>query len=645
MKRSASSYSLREIYPSLLHIEANSLEPEIQKIIAEKRKINRPYIASLICLVVAGIILIIVLGLSFIGAIIALFFLFCVIHIIRKVWRYLISQKTRSREEQYEIRLSSLNQYLRKLKKSSLSLSDFESMLEKISLEFLPAIILSIYNLKLLKELQDFIKFLKSDAVHSSLLNAAIHLEISILHKRNQVLTAARLRTFFIPIMHLLKQPPGHENQELEIVRRVSDIVSLEQTQMLLLTFNIKNDRFLKTIFPFWMMSEQYQSTIQFSRFLFEVDMICNPSRTVFTQKILMYRRNSFDDKDIKRSKSKNLKKLKVVKRSIDTFTAVVNLDEDSLLNTSLKSVEKVNFKDERESVFEELSEKVIPIPHHVPSLFQQEKIVDLQSSSDDEIERKNRDSDEELNEEGYEHHSVKIVINDNNSNKVDGDSDSLEMCEDNTPKTVVHPYMDCFEQLLAIEREPNSEKVWRLVVNKPETKCYQRRAENSPICMIKAFCDVHFSAMTVYSAIWDTAIRRQWDSVFNEFRLIDSQPDHEVLYYMIKTPFGITKRDWLQRRVEIHDFPEPGTIILHFISCDHPLMPPKKGVIRAETLISGYIIRPSGPNTCTVMIVSQNDIKGLIPKAIVNSVASKAPADWVNSMNKGCKLVSDLKK
>ena len=109
----------------------------------------------------------------------------------------------------------------------------------------------------------------------------------------------------------------------------------------------------------------------------------------------------------------------------------------------------------------------------------------------------------------------------------------------------------------------------------------------------------------------------------------------------MIKTPFGITRRDWLQQRIEIHDYPEPGTIVLHFVSTEHPEMPPKKGIIRAETIISGYIIRPTTEKTCNVTIISQNDIKGLIPRALVNSIASKAPVDWVNNMNKGCKLVA----
>lgn len=158
---------------------------------------------------------------------------------------------------------------------------------------------------------------------------------------------------------------------------------------------------------------------------------------------------------------------------------------------------------------------------------------------------------------------------------------------------------------------------------------------------MIKAFCEVEYSLEIVYQAIWDTSIRTKWDTLFNEFRIVDSNPEYELLYYMIKTPFGITKRDWLQRRIQIRNYPEPDTLILHFISMENEKMPPRKGVIRAETLISGYIIRPKTPTSCTVTIISQNDIKGLIPKSIVNSLASKAPADWVNNMKKGCKLVA----
>lgn len=96
-----------------------------------------------------------------------------------------------------------------------------------------------------------------------------------------------------------------------------------------------------------------------------------------------------------------------------------------------------------------------------------------------------------------------------------------------------------------------------------------------------------------------------------------------------------------MQRRVYIRDYPEPHDIMMHFVSIDHPSMPIKKKVIRAETLISGYVLRPRGPKTCTLTIISQNDVKGLIPKIIVNKCASKAPADWINNLLKGCSFVS----
>lgn len=159
---------------------------------------------------------------------------------------------------------------------------------------------------------------------------------------------------------------------------------------------------------------------------------------------------------------------------------------------------------------------------------------------------------------------------------------------------------------------------------------------------MIKAFCDLNYSVKEVFRAIWDTDVRTKWDNLFTEFRLVHTQPTHEYIYYCIKTPFGITRRDWLQKRVYIEDFPEPGGLTMHFVSEAHPCMPPRPKIIRAETLVSGYILRPTGPKSCKVTIITQNDIKGLIPTSIVNRVAAKAPLDWVTNLQKGCKIIQE---
>jgi hypothetical protein len=38
--------------------------------------------------------------------------------------------------------------------------------------------------------------------------------------------------------------------------------------------------------------------------------------------------------------------------------------------------------------------------------------------------------------------------------------------------------------------------------------------------------------------------------------------------------------------------------------------------------------------------VITQTDIKGSIPAWIVNSVAQKAPKEWVNNLMKGCEKV-----
>jgi hypothetical protein len=70
--------------------------------------------------------------------------------------------------------------------------------------------------------------------------------------------------------------------------------------------------------------------------------------------------------------------------------------------------------------------------------------------------------------------------------------------------------------------------------------------------------------------------------------------------------------------------------------SAEHENHPNIPGFIRAESLISGYIIRQRGPD-CDLFLMSQTDIKGLIPKWIVNMVAAKAPAQWIECLVTSC--------
>lgn len=643
MKRRNSEILIREIYPPIMQNEALQMEKELELIFNSRIKTDRRYLVGLICASIVILLLVIAFSITFIFAIIpAAFGGCCIGQALGRRWkRRKIKASAFSHEKSYEIRLTCLLIYLKSLKKRKIPLNDFQGILEKAFEDFLPAILLQIHCPKFSKIMNSLTKFLKSDSVHTSMLTAAAFLDLSITRGENPCICARRLRKFFIPVMHLLKQPVEKENQELEVVRKIGEIMMKEQTQVIICTFSVNCDRFIKVLVPFTYLSECDDGNFQCCKAISDISSATAPHLKAISPTLRLFRRNSCSE--LERKDKEN-----VVLSSFEEAFPLI--PEDKLGNESLVSENHMMrplpraFSLASPSKFDFASGDMSPIVLRkaIPVLFSKD-VADYSESSDESEEDNDKNSENQSNH-GESHirrldfESAPDKTGENFDNNIEIQFSDSEIQEKDIK---IHPFIDSFEQLLSIESELNTDKIWRQVIDKPETKIFQKKAENSPICMIKAFCQVKYSAQTVYTAIWQTEIRTKWDTLFHEFRLIDKQEDYEILYYMIKTPFGITRRDWLQRRVEIHDFPEPGTIILHFVSIDHPKMPPNKGIIRAETLVSGYIIRPTSEKTCTVTIISQNDIKGLIPKALVNSVASKAPVDWVNSMNRGCKLVA----
>ena len=84
----------------------------------------------------------------------------------------------------------------------------------------------------------------------------------------------------------------------------------------------------------------------------------------------------------------------------------------------------------------------------------------------------------------------------------------------------------------------------------------------------------------------------------------------------------------------------------MHFKSVTDSRCPEKPKTVRAETLISGYIIAPdnnTNNNTSKrtlgtrLTMVSQNDIKGVIPLTLVNQGASKGPRQWLGNLLTAC--------
>jgi len=200
------------------------------------------------------------------------------------------------------------------------------------------------------------------------------------------------------------------------------------------------------------------------------------------------------------------------------------------------------------------------------------------------------------------------------------------------------------------MNEKPLKKNGYSKVIDEPDTKIYKKMTEGTPVILIKSICHIPYDKQVIFSAIADLDIRKKWDSVFSELKVVnhDGENGAEILYMIIKSPsFLVSDRDFVQQRKMWKNFPDERSHILHFISVENKDCPINKKIVRAETVISGYFIKDDeerGPNHSILGIISQTDIKGNIPTWLVNKFAPKSSKGWVKSLYKGCKMITGEK-
>jgi len=109
------------------------------------------------------------------------------------------------------------------------------------------------------------------------------------------------------------------------------------------------------------------------------------------------------------------------------------------------------------------------------------------------------------------------------------------------------------------------------------------------------------------------------------------------VFFYISShCPPGITNRDFVHIRIEQND-EERGISTSLDQSVTHPSHPETKSYIRAHTFFSGLLLTRKEDGSTRYSAVSQADVRGDVPKILVNALASKSTADWFASLEKAC--------
>ncbi|XP_075959073.1 START domain containing 14 [Anarhichas minor] len=172
---------------------------------------------------------------------------------------------------------------------------------------------------------------------------------------------------------------------------------------------------------------------------------------------------------------------------------------------------------------------------------------------------------------------------------------------------------------------------------NKYDTNGMQVWVENSPankgtngpkVHKIKCQMTINdVSAASMYDVLHDGAYRKTWDPAMMEsYDIARLSANADVGYYSWLCKNPIKNRDVVSLRS--WQVMEDEYIIINF-SVKHPKYPPRSDLVRAISIITGYLIKPTGPNSCTFIYLSQADPKGSLPKWVVKQ-ASQVFAPWV---------------
>ncbi|CAD8058991.1 unnamed protein product [Paramecium primaurelia] len=192
------------------------------------------------------------------------------------------------------------------------------------------------------------------------------------------------------------------------------------------------------------------------------------------------------------------------------------------------------------------------------------------------------------------------------------------------------------FKLLVGLIEEPI--EGWEIILKKENLIIYKTFKPGNPAVFVKGHSDLQgISIDILLKAIHNEKYRQKWDKILLSFQVLERESAIvDIIYYYVKSPPCVDNREFCQKRILKYDFPKPGKTCLLYFSVDHNKAPKFKGHIRAETLISGYILE-SIPGGSRLYFCSNNDVKGDIPKSLVNYVASRAPISWINSLRKGC--------
>jgi len=148
-----------------------------------------------------------------------------------------------------------------------------------------------------------------------------------------------------------------------------------------------------------------------------------------------------------------------------------------------------------------------------------------------------------------------------------------------------------------------------------------------------------------LYDVLHDHKYRAIWDENMIEGKVVSQlDPTNEVGYYSAKSPTSLVgNRDFLNQRSWRAETDKGEWIIINH-SVTHPDYPPFSSFVRAQSILTGYLIRRT-PNGSVFIYMTQSDPKGWIPSWLVNTLCTKFAPTFLEKLYKAALAYPEWKK
>ncbi|CAN0048837.1 unnamed protein product, partial [Ectocarpus fasciculatus] len=182
---------------------------------------------------------------------------------------------------------------------------------------------------------------------------------------------------------------------------------------------------------------------------------------------------------------------------------------------------------------------------------------------------------------------------------------------------------IDKAAQSLLLDASPRAEG-WEPMFEKPGVVATKKAGSGGAIC-VRGEATLPFTIAEIFDASSTAAARKALDSQLHTYTRLKWFSRHTgVEYLRFKPVWPTAPRDFCN--LTHWRLLEDGTFITFGFSTPFPdLCPEESGMVRANLILAGYVMRPVVGGT-NIFIVVQTDLGGSLPASIANMAAQDQP-------------------